>query len=48
MFAKPEFIEYGKRIGTKNFPRRVPGKKREQDRNQSAHNMGIAVSEIFQ
>jgi len=46
MLAESELIEYRKRIGCKNFLRRAARKQRQQDRDQSAHNVGVAVAEI--
>src|SRR5258708_17156630 len=46
MLAKSELIEYGKRIGRKNFLRRAARKQRQQDRDQSSYNMGVTVAEI--
>src|SRR5467141_5053857 len=46
MLAKSELIEYRKRIGGKNFLRRAARKQRQQDRDQSAHNVGVTVAEI--
>src|SRR3984893_6648726 len=48
MFAKSEFVEHRKGVGCKNFLRRVAGIQRQQDRDQSAHDMRVAVAEIVQ
>src|SRR5438067_7116497 len=48
VLAKSEFVEYGKRIRCQDLLRRVAGIKREQDRDQTAHDMGVAIAQIFQ
>ena len=48
MLAKSEFVEHGKRISRQDLLRRLAGIKREQDRDQAAHNVGVAVAQIFQ
>jgi hypothetical protein len=48
MLAKTEFVEHRDRIGGKDLLRRVAGIQRQKDRDQTAHNMRIAVAEIIQ
>src|SRR6202022_2153089 len=48
MFAKSEFVEHRKGVGCKNLPRRVPRIQCQQDRDQSAHDMRVAVAQIVQ
>src|SRR5262249_18702080 len=47
VLAEAEFLEYGERVGRKNFLRRAAGKKRQHDRDQAAHDMGVAVAAII-
>src|SRR5216684_2610255 len=46
MLAEAEFVEYRDGVGGQNLPRRVPGKQRQQDRYQPAHDMRVAVAEV--
>src|SRR4051812_1035418 len=48
MLAKSEFVEHGQRIRRQDLLRRVAGIKRQQDRDQTAHDVGVAVAEIVQ
>src|SRR5437588_5899186 len=48
MLAKPELVEQRDRISGKDLLRRVARIKRQKDRDQPAHDMGIAVAEILQ
>ena len=48
MLAEAEFVEYRDGVGGQNLPRRVPGKQRQQDRDQPAHDMGVAVAEVVE
>src|SRR5262249_44618868 len=48
VFAQTEFIEYRERIGGQNFLGRTAGIERERDRNEPAHDMGVAVAAISQ
>ena len=48
MLAKSEFVEHRDRVGGQNLLWRMTGKQRQQDRDQSAHDMCVAVAEIFQ
>src|ERR1700739_1089692 len=48
MFAKSQLVEQCDGIGGKNLLRRVAGIQRQQDRDQSAHDMGVAVAEVLQ
>src|SRR6267142_631388 len=48
VLAKSEFVEYRDGVGGKNLLRRVAGIKCQQDCDQSAHDMRVAVTEIVQ
>src|SRR5579863_4319980 len=48
MFAESEFVEYGNRICREDLLRGMARIKRQQDRDQSAHDMGVAVAQVFQ
>jgi len=48
VIAEAEFVEHGRGVGRKNFLGRAARIKRQQDRNQSAHDMGVAVAQVFQ
>src|SRR6266699_3322901 len=44
MLAQSHALEQRDRVGREDFSRALAGVDREQDRNQSAHDMGIAVA----
>src|ERR1700759_4584757 len=46
MIAKAEFVEDSRGIRRQNLFRRMAGIKRQQDRDQAAHDMRVAVAEI--
>ena len=48
MLAQAQPVEHGDRIGRKNVAGPLAGEHREQDGDQAAHDMGIAVAEILQ
>src|SRR4030088_1121618 len=48
MLAKSELVEHRDGVGGKNFPRGVAGIQRQEDRDQSAHDVGVAVAKIVQ
>src|SRR5258705_8346955 len=48
VLAKSEFVEHRDGVGGKNLLRRVAGIKCQQDCDQSAHDMRVAVAEIVQ
>ena len=48
VIAEAELVEHLERIGCENFLGRMPGIQRQQDRDQAAHDMGVAVAEIVQ
>src|SRR5580698_3595747 len=48
MFAETEFVEYSDRIRGEDLLRSMARIKRQQDRDQSAHDMGVAVAQVFQ
>src|SRR5438045_9608219 len=45
VFAQPELFEQRHRIGLENFRRMLARIKREQDRDQSEHDMRLAVAD---
>src|SRR5712671_6863634 len=46
--AETEFVEHLDRVGRQDLLRRVAGIERQQDRDQAAHDVGVAVAEIVQ
>src|SRR6185437_10165234 len=48
VLAKAELVEDLDRVGVQNVLRRPAGIKRQQDRDQSAHDVGVTVAAIFQ
>ena len=48
MLAEAEFVENGNRIRGKDLLRRAVRIKRKQDRDKSAHDMGVTVAEVVQ
>src|SRR5665213_1965808 len=48
MLAEAEFVEHRYGVGIEDLPRGVAGIQRQQDRDQPAHDMGVAVAEIVQ
>ncbi len=48
VLAKSEFVEHRDRVRRQDLLRRVAGIERQQDRDQAAHDVGVAVAEIVQ
>ena len=48
MLAETELVEHGERIGCQDFLWRAAGIKRQHDRDQAAHDMGVAVAAILE
>src|ERR1700722_7142784 len=48
MLAESELVEHGDRVGVENLLRRAVRIKRQQDRDQSPHDMGVAIATVFQ
>src|ERR1700710_2110382 len=48
MFAESEFVEHRDRIAAQDLLRRMTGIQRQQNRDQSAHDMRVAVAKIIQ
>src|SRR4030081_2900767 len=48
VLAEAEFVEHRDGVGGQNLLRGVPGIQRQQDRDQPAHDMRVAVAEVVE